>query len=352
MNTSDETTDVTRVFPMTKSEGFVPSVQRYTARFDTGAVAFEVLFLGVQSPSADDPAIDRFMRDVVELFAAAAGPAHFDFARYEDEAGYTNQLAVAYWANHASYQRWWYSALVADWWSADEKLNGSAGYFAEPLPVNSDALETIAFREYIRGLSACPMNSVEPTGESGYWGAARDRIPRSAVDRFVSSGQSLSEDVAVTSRGHRVCVTPPANYCVIRSGVSWEACGPEQLTSYRSNLEPKLNAGMDYLRSNPVDANCWSLRQVRVVDQGGNPAPETYVAGHFVSLSDLEGWAHHHPTHLAIFGQAQKERIKYQDDLELRTYHEVYIVQQPAAFEYVNCHSQTGALGLLPNDPA
>jgi len=40
--------------------------------------------------------------------------------------------------------------------------------------------------------------------------------------------------------------------------------------------------------------------------------------------------------------------MKYQDRLELRTYHEVYVVEDPAPFEYINCHDRTGALGLFP----
>jgi len=38
------------------------------------------------------------------------------------------------------------------------------------------------------------------------------------------------------------------------------------------------------------------------------------------------------------------ERKKYQEKLELRTYHEVYVVDGETTFEYVNCHNQTGLI--------
>lgn len=340
--------DTPRVFPLAKPEGFAPAVQRYSARFGADVIEFQTAYVGVQSLDADDPAFARFLREIPELCSTAKGPDHVDYARFIDLAGFTTVVANGYWSDRSSYQAWRASEQVKTWWSDETKTTGSAGYFFEPLPAVSDALETIAFRQYIRGLAACPMSTIEPMAESGYWGAARDRIPRSGTERFEPPAAEPLQRANEDSYGRRLAVLPPVNYCVIRSGVSWAACGEEQLTSYRTNVEPKLNQGMAYLRDNPIEAGCWSLRQVRVVDQGGVEAPETYVAGHFVSLDDLERWAHHHPTHLAIFGQAQKERVKYQDDLELRTYHEVYVVESPERFEYVNCHPRTGALGLLP----
>ena len=38
------------------------------------------------------------------------------------------------------------------------------------------------------------------------------------------------------------------------------------------------------------------------------------------------------------------ERTKYQDKLELRTYHEVFVLDQETDFRYLNCHGKTGLL--------
>ncbi len=340
-----------RVYPMAKPEGFVPAVQRYSARFDPELQRFQVLMLGMQTPpdSDDGETAVRFLSEVSSLFAINGGPDHYDFARFVDERGAVNRFATAYWADRSSYLRWAGSDDVQRWWTDPAKRAGECGYFWEPLPAMVELTETIAFKEYIRGLSACPMSSVEPMGESGYWGAARDRMPRSATDDLAAPELTLTPvRYDAPTIGNHVRVQPPERYVLIRSGQSWAECGPEQLASYEENVRPRLDEGMEFLRTNPVDVGCWSLRQVEVITADDGDTMETYVAGHFVSLAHLEAWAHTHPTHLAIYGQAQAERIKYKENLELRTYHEVYVVEEPDAFEYINCHDSTGALGLLP----
>ncbi len=339
-----------RVHPMAKPEGFVPAVQRYSATFAPDLQRFEVLMIGIQaSQTAIDEAGTRFLSEVAGLFDNVDGPTHHDFARFVDERGSVNLFATAYWPDRPGYRRWAESDEVARWWADPEKRTGECGYFWEPLPAAVELTETIAFKEYLSGLSACPMSTVKPMGESGYWGAARDRIPRSATDDLAAPQLTLEpETYEAPSIGGHLLVRPPQRYVLIRSGQSWTDCGPEQLTSYNENVLPRLDEGMEFLRTNPIEAGCWSLRQVDVVTPEGASTMETFVAGHFISLAHLEAWAHHHPTHLAIYGQAQKERIKYQDDLELRTYHEVYVVEEPEPFEYINCHDTTGALGLLP----
>ena len=343
----------TRVHPMAKPEGFVPAVQRYSARFGPNVKGFEVLMVGIQSPAGEDgAAAPRFLAEIGSLFALADGPTHHDFARFTDERGSVNRFATAYWQDRPSYLRWAACNAVKSWWTDPSKRTGAHGYFWEPLPAAVELTETIAFKQYIRGLSACPMSSVEPMGESGYWGAARDRMPRSATDDLAAPELTLTPASYDTPTvGNHVRVHPPERYVLIRSGQSWTDCGPEQLSSYDENVRPRLDEGMEFLRTNPIETGCWSLRQVDVITPEDGETMETYVAGHFVSLAHLEAWAHHHPTHLAIYGQAQKERIKYQENLELRTYHEVYVVEGPDPFEYINCHDGTGALGLLPATP-
>lgn len=334
-----------------KPTGFVPAVQRYSATLtheDPSKPVIMVQIIGAQSPDPGSGPLDAFSSELSALSGEPNGPVRIDHARYVDEAGYPTHLAFAYWPTPTRCDAWWKTDAVASWWEAGSRTTGTTGYFVESIQSRTDALETIAFKEYIQGLSACPMSRIEPMGESGYWGAARDRIARSGFDRFDPPDPTPLQSAAGETRGQRLRVLAPANHCVIRSGVSWAACGDEQLTSYRTNVLPRLNEGMEYLRSNPIDSGCWALRQVEVVDTDGQARPESWVAGHFVSLADLERWAHKHPTHLAIFGQAQKERTKYQENLELRTYHEVYIVEEPQIFEYVNCHPRTGALNLLP----
>jgi hypothetical protein len=52
-----------------------------------------------------------------------------------------------------------------------------------------------------------------------------------------------------------------------------------------------------------------------------------------------------HPSHLAIYTRALAARKKYLENLQLRTYNEIFIVDAGnPPFEYFNCHPRTGLL--------
>ena len=257
-------------------------------------------------------------------------------------------FAVCYWHDETEYSRW--QTSFDSWFASQDPAELSGGYFVESFAVPASHRETIAFRDYLRGLSACPDSRIEPVEESGYWGAARDRFAASAREDFATpfDGPLVVHDNV--TMGRRITITNiPQNLCVIRSGVSWEHCGAEQLASFETNLKPKLNAGMEYLRQNPVETGCFSLRQVGCLDATGGSLMEAYSLGVFLSMAHLERWAEHHPTHLAIFKQALEERKKYQERLELKTYHEIYVLNRDVRFEYLNCHNQTGLLPFFNN---
>lgn len=354
MSTSEiENPASTRRYPMNKPDGFVPAVQRYSAVLPEDVSGLRVLYLGAQSDSGDMAACLSFLNEAQGLFRAEHGPVHFDFARFEDPQGYTTVIAIAYWKNPSAYQKWQASQPVRDWWTDPAKTRGALGYFWEGFATSVDHTETITFKEYVRGLSACPMSKVMAMGESGYWGAARDRLSATANDQLAPSVPTIqTTDANSNSRGQRISITPPQNFVIIRSGASWADCGDEQLQSYRKNIKPKLDAGMEYLRNNPVNTGCYSLRQVDVITIDGKPQKEDFCVGYFRSLEDLEIWAVDHPTHLAIYTRAMAERKKYGERLEFRTYHEVFVLDHDRdVFEYVNCHPHTGLLPFFRATP-
>lgn len=338
--------DDDRRFEMSKPDGFVPEVQRYSARFPGDLAALRVLHVGVQSEHDDEAACTDALRGLNGLLASGDGPVHFDHAKFVDPGGYLTLFAVAYWRDSDAYGRWKCSEPVTQWLDDRAGAPGKLGYFLEAMSVPVGYAETIAFKELIRGLSACPMSRIEAMGESGYWGSARDRIAASANDHMDSPVEGRPKpDFNRDTLGRRLFITPPKNFTVIRSGVSWEACGEEQRISYEKNILPKLDAGMEYLRNNPGDTGCYAIRQSQSIADDGGRMPESFVVGFFRSLEELETWAKQHPTHLAIFNRAMMERQKYGDALELRTYHEVFVLADDSSlFEYINCHPGTGLL--------
>jgi hypothetical protein len=204
-------------------------------------------------------------------------------------------------------------------------------------------METITFKEFLRGFSGCPVGFSTTEG-TGYWGAARDRIPAAAYDLFEPSVEASEPQDSASKIPYRK-IRPPKNMAVIRSGVSWEHCEGEQLRDYQERIKPALDDGMEYLRNNPRETGCFALRQVGCVNPDGADIAEGYSLGAFVSFGHLESWAKDHPSHLAIYTRAMAARRKYQDKLQLRTYNEIFIVEENnPPFEYFNCHPRTGLL--------
>lgn len=337
-----------RRFPMSKPQNHAPAIQRYSSHVPTTVTQLQVLVFGVQFGADQTAAEAEFLSHANALFDNSNGPCHRDFARFTDPQQYRNTFAVAYWQDVTAYTRWRADAMR--WWDTLDPAVVDVGYWLETFEIPVEYRETIAFKEYIRGLSACPMAHIEPMDESGYWGAARDRIPASCYDRFdPAPNAAIHLDDTFSSKQRRV--RTPSHIAVIRSGVSWLDCGQEQLDSYRANIAPKLDTGMEYLRQNPEQTGCYSLRQVDCIGDRGETTQEAYSLGYFLSLEHLERWSKEHPTHLAIYTRAQAERRKYQERLELRTYHEVYVVKDEAVFEYINCHNRTGLIPFAPDRP-
>lgn len=335
-----------RKYPMKKPDGHVPPIPRFTARMTNDAPVITIVYMGAQSKSGDEVECLARLAEIDFLMAAESGADHRDYAKFTDTQGYLTMFAVGYWRSPDVYDDWVATEQVSDWWFDPGKDSGDIGYFRESMIVPSDYAETNIFKEYVRGLSACPMSKIEPIDETGYWGAARDRFPASAYDQFeVPDTVKLDLMSGRNANQVRVKISPHQNFVVIRSGVTWQDCGDEQLQSFENNIKPKLDIGMTYLREHPLDTGCCSLRQVDVIDVNGSVAMEEFSLGYFRSLADLEAWAHEHPTHLAIFTRAIAEREKYGEKLELRTYHEIYVLTaEGSQFEYVNCHGNTGLL--------
>jgi aldoxime dehydratase len=330
-----------RIFPLRQPEGHKPPITRYSAILPQQENV-AVLFLGVQSTDAEALQTASFA-DLLGDGSAYPAPVYTDFASFTDPQGYLNRIAALYWLKSELFSAWLQLPGVTEWRARVGGLS-SVGLWWEPVIVNADYMETIAFKEFRRGFSGCPVSGLATTERSGYWGAARDRIPAAAHDLFEPAGAPVEPQGGVSKIRHRK-IQPPKNMAVIRSGVSWEYCEGEQLKDYQERIKPALDAGMEYLRINPRDTGCIALRQVNCIGRDGGELAEGYSLGAFVSLGHLESWAKNHPSHLAIYTRAIAARRKYQDALQLRTYNEIFIIEaNNPPFEYFNCHSQTGLL--------
>lgn len=333
-----------RRLPMRKPPNHKPAVQRYSVRFPEGVREVVCAYIGIQGVDAAGAAGTDFCARLSQALPAADGPDAFDWADYVDTAGVANTFCVAYWLDPSRHDRWVAGSAFGAWWQMPAREAEATGYWMEIHRVPLDRMETIAFREYPGGIARCPDGAMTAMSESGYFGAMRDRIPLAAYDTMDSPlGTAVPTPQARATRGARWRVQVPENLVCIRSGVSWEKCQAEQRAAYDNVMRPTLDRGMENLRAQGLETGCFTLRQVQLVELAGARLPQAYSQGYFQSLQHLEKWCHYHPTHLAIYKQAMADRKHYAERLELRTYHEVFVLPRTGQhFEYVNCHPATG----------
>src|SRR6266704_4061491 len=74
-------------------------------------------YFGVQTRGAPSTAAEQAMAQIASCFESNGGPAHWDRARYIDEAGFTNVVTVAYWAGRAKFDGWFPAAREG--WTGD-----------------------------------------------------------------------------------------------------------------------------------------------------------------------------------------------------------------------------------------
>ncbi|KAJ5966434.1 Phenylacetaldoxime dehydratase [Penicillium waksmanii] len=102
----------------------------------------------------------------------------------------TTLIWACYWSTQDSYQK-----AVSDLnlsslhTSLPESLRPSIGFWAECFISDISRLETVySATDYMPGLARLPGTSTTKHLHTGYWGAARDRIPGSGEDLFTGDG--------------------------------------------------------------------------------------------------------------------------------------------------------------------
>lgn len=271
------------------------------------------------------------------------------------------------------------------------------GIWRESFTFPKSRLETVySGNDYQPGIAS--LSGAKQVGHAftGYWGAARDRIPSSADDSFEPEASLPQPDFRKDTKSHTMRGSNTTSMIHIRSGQYWERCEEDEREAYERTLEPVLREGMAYLEHNAADTGDCGLRFSRnlttnrllqdeesarefynaVVDSAvdiGNPSTETTPttklrtdnqkllpnsqrprretcsSGFFRSLKDLENWAAKHPTHHKIFHGAHAHSTKFgKTTFKMRTWHEVAALKPgEVQFEYVNCQPWTGVLGFV-----
>ncbi|MEJ2864307.1 phenylacetaldoxime dehydratase family protein [Actinomycetospora flava] len=317
-----------------------PPFPIWVARVGRDVTAVVMGYFGVQYRGEERRAEAwATLRAITDGFALDDGPGGWDLTHHVDAQGYDTLIAAAYWRDTATYDRWLARPEVAGWWDAPERLSAGVGVFREILAPGVDRFETLyPFTEGLPGVGGVLDDVSDQVTEHAYWGAMRDRIPRSQTDRMSPDGELRAEG----DPSGRVVVRGHENVALIRSGQDWTDTPPEERELYLGAIEPALADAMDFLRDRGQRIGCYSNRYVRNVDADGVPLDTTYAISYWRSLDLLERWAESHPSHLNVF-VAFVSRARHVPSLRL--YHEVAVIDAGSQYyEYVNCHAATGLL--------
>lgn len=335
-----------RIIPERKPQGHQPAAPRYTLRWQDPVETMVSDYYGMQKEGLTNDEQLAFFTRVEASLTHPDGPSAHEVMRFTDESGQTNAVVVAYWLDATKQARWSAAADYPRWFASSERLSGGAGYWRETIVVPYDRHETIySGPNYRVGFARTPGATIESMTTNGYFGAARDRIPVSAIDPLDSPmAAAPPKPRAIDSRGRRLRVVTPHNMTALRSGQFWVGAGDEQEEDYRDNLQPKLMRGMNFLLDNKTDTGTLALRVMTNLNSDGSERAETSVLAYFLSLAKLEDWSKSHETHLDIYRHAIAMNRKFKEKREVVTWHECFILPAATAFEYVNCHPMTGVL--------
>ncbi len=329
-----------RRYPLRMPPGWNPPVPAFESVFDKNVHAVSMNVVGCQhAPDAD---VSEFLED---LKAAGNAADILDFATCTDGAGLRQTVGIFYWYNPLRAADWLQSPAFTGFWEKHSSADRAYGVFREMMNVPTTHFETLfSGPEHDHGVSQGRVGVEGPVDRHMYWGGMRDRIPHSAMNALEADGALR----VVEQDQRRVLVEAHENLCIIRSGQDWSFTQGTQRDEYLQRIEPTLAAGMAFLRDEGDQVNCYACRYMRELDGSGAPVERSFGLAYFRTMKDLEDWAEHHPTHLAIFNTFLEIAPKYGPDLQLRLWHEVSVLPAGEQLaEYVNCTPGTGLLGGL-----
>ena len=321
-------------------ENWQPPAPAWQANWKDSADPMVVVYFGIQANSPDK--LDAWAKSALNSEFA---PERIERGQFVDQQEITNSLYICYW-KRSEYDLWWALEANQAWWSSDERLKDGVGYWREVVAMPYDRFETLNSSTEPHGISAVAEELEGPIEEHGYAGGMRDRIALSDTQDLKNSASTSTKiEATKLDNDKRVQLIPPKNMCIIRSGQNWSYCDEEQSTIYLNKVHPVLQKGMRFLRDNPIETECYSMRFVDIKDSTWDEMSQSFGLGYASDIYAFEEWAKSHPTHIAILDRFMEMVGHFGEKLQLRLWHEVVILPEDGCeFEYINCHNQTGLL--------
>ena len=329
------------------ADDYQPPVPAWTARGDIAIEQVVMGYYGVQWRPGEEARAAAASATIDGQLENALGASAVERARYTDPQGYENQVHIVYWTNVDDYRHFAENQAVEAWWRSSERESDSVGVFREVFSPRITHMETLYNApDYLVGAgSALGRHSDSDVQEHAYWGGMRDRMPISQTDPLAVSGTVSAHPDATPAR---VRVVGHDNIAVIRSGQDWTKTSGTERDLFLSKMVPTLRAGMDFLSTQGLDIGCYTNRLMQNVDATGTLLDRAFGLGYWRSLEDMEAWAEHHPTHVAIFEGFMNIAQALKGQFDLRLYHEVCVVKSDQQLlEYIGCHGKTGLMAAI-----
>ncbi|PNP42031.1 hypothetical protein TGAMA5MH_06210 [Trichoderma gamsii] len=131
----------------------------------------------------------------------------------------------------------------------------------ESFSVPKTRIETVySGNDYQPGIASVPGATQIGHKFTGYWGAARDRLPASSHDLFEPEYKLSTPNFEKDTKGRVIEGENKVSVAHIRSGQFWERCKDDEREAYESTLEPILREGMTFLEENAEDTGDIGLR--------------------------------------------------------------------------------------------
>ena len=352
-----------RTRPSSLPDEYEPPFPAYCARFPENAKDLVMGIFGAQfgpgtAGNEDSTVVTKALSTLTSFTSAelTSAPSFSEAAAVTDAKGFYDIAVLAYWPSKELYTHWSVTSGFQKWW---EELNPEAqqhGWFRETFFPPIERFETVFSNNEVPEGAAHMREKVSgQISEHVYWGSMRDRLPISQTDDLVGEQTEIragnTNDKANTSSKKRISVPGLKNLCIIRSGQDWRDTYPEERELYLKTMHPVLTRGMDFLRDNGKETGCFSCRFMDVVDTKTAKADKdrTFGLAYFDDIASLERWSKEHKTHLDIFGGFLQYAKKLENNISLRLFHEVLVLEPDQQHcEYIGCHAQTGMLVGLP----
>lgn len=250
-----------RLLPERRPPNHHPAAPRYSLRWTDPVCLLISDYFAIQGEGLSWEEQKTFFDRLIAAFDQD-GPAAHEIMRTTDETGATVAILVAYWLDATAHARWSMSSAFMMWFNDPARLREPRGIWRETICVPHDRFETVfSGPNYRIGFARTPGATIQSITTNGYFGAARDRFPISAIDPLESPyADGMPARRTAQSLGRRLKVASPHNMIAILSGQYWEGAGEEQTTDYHDKLQPKLLRGMDYLVDHPVETGTLPLR--------------------------------------------------------------------------------------------